>query len=124
MKINSTLNESYLLTSESVTEGHPDKLCDRIADSILDALISQDPESKVAVEVAISNQLVVLLGEVTSKAEVEFEEIAKSHNLIVTVEEHSIIGGLGSAVSEHLTTINQKPPLLSIGIPDPLAPYD
>ena len=77
MKINSTLNESYLLTSESVTEGHPDKLCDRIADSILDALISQDPESKVAVEVAISNQLVVLLGEVTSKAEVEFEEIAK-----------------------------------------------
>ena len=77
MKINSTLNESYLLTSESVTEGHPDKLCDRIADSILDALISQDPESKVAVEVAISNQLVVLLGEVTSKAVVEFEEIAK-----------------------------------------------
>ena len=46
------------------------------------------------------------------------EEIAKSHNLIVTVEEHSIIGGLGSAVSEHLATINQKPPLLSIGIPD------
>jgi transketolase len=46
------------------------------------------------------------------------EEISKSHNLIVTVEEHSIIGGLGSAVSEHLSTMNQKPPLLSIGIPD------
>ena len=46
------------------------------------------------------------------------EEISKSHNLIVTVEEHSIIGGLGSAVSEYLSTMNQKPPLLSIGIPD------
>jgi len=77
MEINSTLNNSYLLTSESVTEGHPDKLCDKIADSILDALLAQDPESKVAVEVAISNQLVVLLGEVTSEAEVEFEEIVK-----------------------------------------------
>ena len=46
------------------------------------------------------------------------EELSKSHNLIVTVEEHSIIGGLGSAVSEYLSTMNQKPPLLSIGIPD------
>ena len=46
------------------------------------------------------------------------EEISTSHNLIVTVEEHSIIGGLGSAVSDHLSTLNQKPPLLSIGIPD------
>ena len=46
------------------------------------------------------------------------EEIAKSHSLIVTVEEHSIIGGLGSAVSEYLSSLNQKPPLLSIGIPD------
>ena len=77
MEINSSLNKSYLLTSESVTEGHPDKLCDKIADSILDALLAQDPESKVAVEVAISNQLIVLLGEVTSNAEVSVEEIAK-----------------------------------------------
>ena len=46
------------------------------------------------------------------------EEISTSHNLIVTVEEHSIIGGLGSAVSEQLSVMNQKPPLLSIGIPD------
>ena len=46
------------------------------------------------------------------------EQISKSHNLIVTVEEHSIIGGLGSAVSEYLSTMNQKPPLLLIGIPD------
>ena len=46
------------------------------------------------------------------------DEISKTHNLVVTVEEHSIIGGLGSAVSEHLSTLNQKPPLLSIGIPD------
>ena len=46
------------------------------------------------------------------------EVLSKSHNLIVTVEEHSIIGGLGSAVSEHLSTLNEKPPLLSIGIPD------
>jgi len=50
------------------------------------------------------------------------EEISKSHNLIVTVEEHSIIGGLGSAVSEHLSTMNQKPPLLSIGLPDEYGP--
>ena len=46
------------------------------------------------------------------------KKIASAHNLIVTVEEHSIIGGLGSAVSEFLSTLNQKPPLLSIGLPD------
>ena len=58
-------------TSESVTEGHPDKVCDYIADSILDAHIAQDKESRVACEVLCKNNTVVLAGEITSKAKVD-----------------------------------------------------
>jgi len=65
------------LTSESVSEGHPDKVCDYIADSILDAYISQDPNSRVACEVLCKNDVVVLAGEITSAGRVDHEEIAR-----------------------------------------------
>ena len=68
---------SYLLTSESVTEGHPDKLCDQVSDAILDALLSQDPESRVACETAVTTGLVVVLGEITSKAHVQYPQIVR-----------------------------------------------
>ncbi|HSW40070.1 MAG TPA: S-adenosylmethionine synthetase N-terminal domain-containing protein, partial [Acidobacteriota bacterium] len=57
----------HIFTSESVTEGHPDKVCDYIADSILDAYLEQDPGSRVACEVLCKEGLVVLAGEITSK---------------------------------------------------------
>jgi len=68
---------SYLFTSESVSEGHPDKVADQISDAILDALLAGDPESRVAVETLVTTGLVVLSGEVTSQAYVDVQEIAR-----------------------------------------------
>jgi S-adenosylmethionine synthetase len=55
----------YLLTSESVAEGHPDKMCDQISDSILDAIMQKDPHARVACETAATNGLIVIMGEIT-----------------------------------------------------------
>ena len=68
----------YLFTSESVSEGHPDKVCDQISDAILDAILAQDPNSRVACESLIKTGLVVIAGEITTKAQgLNFGEIAK-----------------------------------------------
>ncbi len=70
--------EKYLFTSESVTEGHPDKVCDKISDSVLDALLEQDPTSRVALETCCNTGFALLTGEVTTKAKnVDFEAIAR-----------------------------------------------
>lgn len=66
-----------LFTSESVTEGHPDKICDQISDSILDALLEQDPMSRVACETAITTGLVLVMGEITSSAAVDYQKIVR-----------------------------------------------
>jgi S-adenosylmethionine synthetase len=68
---------AYLFTSESVSEGHPDKVADQISDAILDALLAQDPMSRVAVETLVTTGLVILSGEVTTKAYVDVQEIAR-----------------------------------------------
>lgn len=67
----------YLFTSESVTEGHPDKVCDQISDTILDALLTQDPASRVAAEVVVNTGLVLLTGEITTKAQVNFVDLVR-----------------------------------------------
>ena len=69
--------ERRLFTSESVTEGHPDKLCDQISDAILDALVEKDPYSRVACETAATTGLVLVMGEITSNAEVDYQRIAR-----------------------------------------------
>ncbi|MCB0064113.1 MAG: methionine adenosyltransferase, partial [Caldilineaceae bacterium] len=66
-----------LFTSESVTEGHPDKMCDQISDAVLDALFAQDPMSRVACETAIKTGFVLLLGEVTTTASVNYDELVR-----------------------------------------------
>ncbi|MBC7690470.1 MAG: methionine adenosyltransferase [Methylotenera sp.] len=68
---------NYLFTSESVTEGHPDKMADQISDSILDALLTQDPKSRVACETLITTGLIVIAGEVTTNARVDYAHIAR-----------------------------------------------
>ena len=68
--------EKRLFTSESVTEGHPDKMCDAISDAILDACLAQDPESRVACETLCTTDLVVVSGEITTKAKINWQEIA------------------------------------------------
>ncbi|MEB3887484.1 methionine adenosyltransferase [Lyngbya sp. CCY1209] len=71
------MSRQYLFTSESVTEGHPDKICDQISDAILDALLAQDPESRVAAEVVVNTGLVLITGEITSKAQVNYIDLAR-----------------------------------------------
>ena len=68
---------SFLLSSESVTEGHPDKLCDQVSDAILDAIYAQDPSARVACEVVTTTNLVVVLGEITTTATVDYEAIVR-----------------------------------------------
>src|SRR5688500_7559136 len=67
----------YLFTSESVSEGHPDKIADQISDAILDAFLAQDPESKVACETLVTTGLVVISGEVKSRAYIDVQQIAR-----------------------------------------------
>src|SRR5687767_12747159 len=67
----------HLFTSESVTEGHPDKISDRVSDSVLDAVLEQDPMSRVACETLVTTGLVVLAGEITTKAKVDYQQIAR-----------------------------------------------
>lgn len=68
---------SLLFTSESVTEGHPDKMCDQISDAVLDALLAQDPHARVACETAVKTGFVLLLGEITTTAFVNFDELVR-----------------------------------------------
>ena len=67
----------YLFTSESVTKGHPDKICDQISDAILDAMIEQDPMSRVACETTVTTGQVLVMGEITTEAYVDVEKIVR-----------------------------------------------
>ena len=69
--------KNYIFTSESVTEGHPDKVCDLVADSILDEALRQDPNSNMAVECTIKDDFVLVYGEANTKAKIDYEKIAK-----------------------------------------------
>ena len=69
---------SYLFTSESVSEGHPDKICDQISDSILDAVLEQDPSGRVAAETFTTTGLVVVGGEITTKASIDVQKIVRN----------------------------------------------
>ncbi|MEN9202725.1 MAG: methionine adenosyltransferase [Thermostichus sp. DG_1_6_bins_120] len=71
------MSKSFLFSSESVTEGHPDKICDQISDAILDALLTADPLSRVAAEVVVNTGLVLLTGEITSQAQVNFTRLVR-----------------------------------------------
>ncbi len=77
MSIALTNSPSLLFTSESVTEGHPDKLCDQISDAILDAIIAEDPHAKVACETAANTGLILVLGEISTKAYVDMADIVR-----------------------------------------------
>ena len=69
--------EKLLFTSESVTEGHPDKMCDQISDAILDALLEKDPMSRVACETCTTTGLVMVMGEITTNAYVDIQKIVR-----------------------------------------------
>ena len=105
---------NYLFTSESVTEGHPDKMCDRISDAILDELIRLDPEAHVACEVTAATGLVLIMGEISSKATVNVDKIAREAITSIGYNNPSVcFDGNSCAV---LTSIHSQSPDISMGV--------
>lgn len=95
--------ETFLFTSESVGKGHPDKICDRISDSILDSYLKEDSESKTAIETMISPGLVVICGEIKSKAKIDIEKVVRNivgdeYQIIININEQS--GDIYNAVKD------------------------
>ena len=72
-----TSSPVYMFTSESVTEGHPDKLCDQISDAILDAILENDPNARVACETAVTNGLIIVMGEITTGCYIEIPQVVR-----------------------------------------------
>ncbi|WP_138431070.1 methionine adenosyltransferase [Fodinibius saliphilus] len=103
-----------LFTSESVSEGHPDKVADQISDSILDAMLSQDPESRVAVETLVTTGLAVISGEVTTDAYVDVQEIARQVIRDIGYTKNSY--RFDSESCGVLTTIHQQSPDIAQGV--------
>jgi S-adenosylmethionine synthetase len=104
----------YLFTSESVTEGHPDKICDQISDAILDAMLKDDPYSRVACETAITNGLVIVMGEITTKTYVEIPEIVRS---VVRDIGYTDPGyGFESKSCGVMVSINKQSPDIDLGV--------
>jgi len=103
-----------LFTSESVSEGHPDKVADQISDSILDAMLEQDPDSRVAVETMVTTGLAVISGEVTTDAYVDVQEIAREviRNIGYTKNSYRF----DSESCGVLTTIHQQSPDIAQGV--------
>jgi len=98
--------DTYLLTSESVTEGHPDKLCDQVSDAILDEIMRLDPNARVACETATTTNLVVLLGEITTSAKIDFEKIARETILSIGYDDNDI--GLDGKKCKVITALGQQ----------------
>jgi len=108
------MKKDYLFTSESVSEGHPDKLCDMISDSILDALLAQDPDSRVACEALAKTGMVVVAGEITTKAVINYPDIVRS-----TVTEVGYVSsemGFDGNTCAILTAVDRQSPDISQGV--------
>lgn len=108
------LSKHYLFTSESVTEGHPDKVCDQISDTIIDALLAQDPDSRVAAEVVVNTGLVLITGEVTSKANVNFVDLARKK--IAEIGYTNADNGFSANSCAVLVALDEQSPDISQGV--------
>ena len=107
-------NGRYLFTSESVSEGHPDKVCDQISDAVLDALLKQDPKSRVAVETLVKTGLVVLAGEVTTKAVVDYASIARS--VVDQIGYNKSELGFDAKSCGVMVAVEQQSPDIAVGV--------
>ncbi len=101
-------------TSESVTEGHPDKLCDQISDGVLDAILQDDPRARVACEVACTTGLILVMGEITTDTYVDIQSIARQ--IVQDVGYDSSDKGFDSATCAVLTAINEQSPDIALGV--------
>jgi S-adenosylmethionine synthetase len=108
------LSQRYFFTSESVTEGHPDKICDQISDTVLDALLAQDPASRVAAEVVVNTGLVLLTGEITSKAQVNYVELVRQK--ITEIGYTDADNGFSATSCAVLVALDQQSPDIARGV--------
>ncbi|MDA8365233.1 MAG: methionine adenosyltransferase [Gammaproteobacteria bacterium] len=105
--------DSYLFTSESVSEGHPDKVCDQISDAVLDAVLAQHKNARVACETLVKNNLVVLAGEITSSANVDFDRVTRE---VIRHIGYSDEMGFGPDSCTVLTAIGRQSPHIAQGV--------
>ena len=103
-----------LFTSESVTEGHPDKMCDAISDAILDSLMEKDPMSRVACETAVTTGLVLIMGEITTKAYVDIVEVVR--NTIREIGYTNGKYGFDADTCAVLTAIDEQSKDIALGV--------
>ena len=106
--------KNYLFTSESVTEGHPDKICDQISDTILDAILSQDPSSRVAAEVVVNTGLVLVTGEITTKAQVNYVDLVRKK--IAEIGYTHAENGFSANSCSVLIALDEQSPDISQGV--------
>ena len=104
----------YLFTSESVTEGHPDKIADQISDSILDACLTEDPTSRVACETLTATGLVVIAGEITTKAYVDFQTLVRG--VISSIGYNNALYGFDSNTCAVISSINKQSGDIAMGV--------
>jgi len=105
---------SYLMTSESVSEGHPDKMADQISDAILDAILNEDKGCRVAVETLVKTGLVVLAGEITTSAEVDYESIARDTIKQIGYDKEEL--GFDHKSCKVLSAISKQSPDIAMGV--------
>ena len=103
-----------IFTSESVTEGHPDKICDQISDAILDDLLRQDPNSRVACETCVTTGLVLVMGEITTKGYCDVQKIAR--NVVDEIGYNRGKFGFDAENLAVLVAINEQSPDIALGV--------
>ncbi len=108
------MTRRYLFTSESVTEGHPDKICDQISDTILDALLTHDERSRVAAEVVVNTGLVLITGEITSQAKVNYVDLIRKK--IAEIGYIHADNGFSANSCSVLVTLDQQSPDIAQGV--------
>ncbi|MBQ1334705.1 MAG: methionine adenosyltransferase, partial [Clostridia bacterium] len=108
------MSKRMIFTSESVTEGHPDKVCDQIADSVLDAIIEKDPTARVACEVAVTTGLVLVMGEITTSANIDIPKLTR--NVIADIGYKDKRWGFDADTCAVITSIDEQSPDIAMGV--------